>query len=161
RCGRDAVLGDGGIELAEGVADVGGGHEVAGDGGGEFRAEPVGFAELEFSASMERAEAGMAGVAKHAAASSVGERKFTERRFVDGVASAGREFGWGLGHGVLLGGRSPSAGRSEADGAVTKIRGAPWWFFRMCGKQRSYQKPAIGDQTVTRRSTGMERIGSS
>lgn len=85
---RDAVLGDGGIELAEDMVDVGGGHEIAGNGGGEFGAERSGFTELEFGTSMEWAEGEVAGMAKHAAAATVGEREFAELRFVRGEAGA-------------------------------------------------------------------------
>jgi hypothetical protein len=42
----DAVLGQGGEDFAHDVVDVGGGEEVAGEGGGDFRAKAVRFQEL-------------------------------------------------------------------------------------------------------------------
>ena len=55
--GGDAVLGDGGIELAKEVVDVG--VEFGRDGLREFGAEVGRFEELKFSAGVEGAEVGM------------------------------------------------------------------------------------------------------
>jgi hypothetical protein len=69
----DAVLGGGGEEFAEDVVDVGGGEEIAVERGGNFAAEELGFAELEFLAGVEGAEDGMSRAAQHAATAAVGE----------------------------------------------------------------------------------------
>src|SRR6266700_2741572 len=54
--GRDAVLGDGLKEFAEDEVDVRGGHETAGESGGELGAEAVRFDDLALGASVEDAE---------------------------------------------------------------------------------------------------------
>jgi len=70
--GWDAVLGRGGEEFAENEVDVRSGHELAGEGGGEFGAEALGFQELHLIAGVEETE-GRVGVAtEHAAAATVG-----------------------------------------------------------------------------------------
>jgi len=76
--GRDAVLGDGGVEASEDVVDVGGGHEVAGKGLREFGAEAAGLLKLEFGVSVGQAEVRVSGVTEHAAAATVGERELTK-----------------------------------------------------------------------------------
>jgi len=72
---RDAVLRDGGEEFAEDVVDVGGGEEIAVEGGGDFVAQALGFEELEFLPGMEGAEGRMERAAQHAAAAAVGKWK--------------------------------------------------------------------------------------
>jgi hypothetical protein len=52
----DAVLGQGGEDFAHDVVDVGGGQEIAGEGGGHFRAQAVGFEELVLGVGVEKAE---------------------------------------------------------------------------------------------------------
>lgn len=76
---RDAVLRDGGKEFAEDVVDVGGGEEVAVEGGGDFVAEALGLEELKLLAGMEGAENRMVGAAQHAAAAAVGKLKLAGR----------------------------------------------------------------------------------
>jgi hypothetical protein len=89
--GWDAVLGRGGEEFAENEVDVRSGHELAGEGGGEFGAEALGFQELHLIAGVEETEGGMGVVTEHAAAASVGSlemaaigvgRSFRERSLV-------------------------------------------------------------------------------
>ncbi len=70
--GWDAVLGQGGEEFAEDEVDVGGGHEITADGGGDLGTEALGFEELHFVAGVEEAKSGVAVVAEHAATASVG-----------------------------------------------------------------------------------------
>src|SRR5260370_5451091 len=70
--GRDAVLGQGGEECAEDEVDVGGGHELAGDGGGDLGTEALGFKKLHLVAGVEGTKRGMSGVARHATTASVG-----------------------------------------------------------------------------------------
>jgi hypothetical protein len=82
------------------VVDVGSGHEIAGDGFGKFCAETIGFCELGFSAGVEEAEARVAGMAKHAAATAVSKGKLAEGRFGLRGSGAGRSGG---GHDWLLG----------------------------------------------------------
>src|SRR6266516_3198209 len=53
--GRDAVLGDGFIEFAEGEVDVRGSHEAASESDSEFGAEVIGFGNLALGASVENA----------------------------------------------------------------------------------------------------------
>jgi len=53
--GRDAVLGDGFIEFAEGEVDVRGSHEAASESDSEFGAETIGFGNLALGASVENA----------------------------------------------------------------------------------------------------------
>jgi hypothetical protein len=81
----DTVLGDGGKEFAEDVVDVGGGEEIAVDGGGNFIAQALGLEELQFLPGMEGAEGRMDRTAQHAAAAAVGKVKLTAR----GDTSAG------------------------------------------------------------------------
>jgi hypothetical protein len=69
---RDAVLGSGGEEFAENEVDVGGGHELAGEGGGEFGADTLGFQKLHFIVGVEETERGMGVVTEHATAAAVG-----------------------------------------------------------------------------------------
>jgi hypothetical protein len=69
----DAVLGDGDEQFAEDVVDVGGGEEIALEGGGDLFAQALGFEELQFFAGVEDAEVGMGGGAEHAAGTAVGE----------------------------------------------------------------------------------------
>ena len=52
----DAVLGQGGEDFAHHVVDVGGGQEIAGEGGGHFRAQAMGFEELVLGVGMEQAK---------------------------------------------------------------------------------------------------------
>jgi hypothetical protein len=54
------------------VVDVGGGEVVAGEAGGEFGADALGLDTLALFAGVERAEAGMIAMAKHATAAAVG-----------------------------------------------------------------------------------------
>ena len=72
---RDAVLGDGGEEFAEDVVDVGGGEEIAVEGGGNFVAETLGLEELELLPGVEGTEEGMSRGAQHAAEAAVGKVK--------------------------------------------------------------------------------------
>src|SRR5213082_3557981 len=83
---RDAVLRDGFEQFAEDEVDVGGGHEAAGERGGELRAEAIGFEKLTLGAGVENAERGMIRLAQHAAEASVGERELAEGRFIEGGA---------------------------------------------------------------------------
>jgi hypothetical protein len=83
----DAVLGQGGEDFAHHVVDVGGGQEIAGEGGGHFRAQAVGFEELVLGVGVEEAESGAIFMAKHAASAAVGEGELTEVGM--GVASCG------------------------------------------------------------------------
>jgi len=71
----DAVLCGGDKEFAEDVVDVGGGEEIAVEGGGDFAAQALGLEELEFLAGMEGAEGRMGRAAQHAAAAAVGKLK--------------------------------------------------------------------------------------
>lgn len=89
RAGGDTVLRDGGVEAAEGVVDVGGGEEIAGEGLGEFGAEAFGFELLKLGASVEEAEVGMGGMAEPAAAATVRERELAESGFLQGIAVTG------------------------------------------------------------------------
>src|SRR5215472_18909819 len=66
-----AVLGDGGEDLAEGIVDVGGGEEVAGESGGKFCADFSRFEELLFLAGMEDAEGSVCGGAGETATAAV------------------------------------------------------------------------------------------
>lgn len=68
---RDAVLGGGGEEFAENEVDVGGGHKLAGEGGGEFGANTLGLQKLHFIVGVEEAERGMGVVTEHATAAAV------------------------------------------------------------------------------------------
>jgi len=87
--GRDAVLGDGLKEFAEDEVDVRGGHETAGESGGELGAEAVRFDDLALGASVEDAERRMMVLAEHATDAAVGERELAERGIVDGDAGTG------------------------------------------------------------------------
>jgi len=87
--GRDAVLGDGLKEFAEDEVDVRGGHETAGESGGELGAEAVRFDDFALGASVEDAERRMIVLAEHATDAAVGERELAERGIVDGDAGTG------------------------------------------------------------------------
>jgi hypothetical protein len=63
----DAVLGQGGEDFVHDVVDVGGGQEIAGEGGGHFRAQAVGFEELVLGVGVEEAEGRVVAVTEHAA----------------------------------------------------------------------------------------------
>jgi hypothetical protein len=91
---RDTVLGDGDKEFAEDVVDVGGGKEIAVEGGGDFVAEALGLEELKLLPGMEGTEGRMGRAAQHAAAAAVGEVKLAAR----GDSSTGIR----IGHGNLL-----------------------------------------------------------
>ena len=82
----DAVLRDGFEELAEDEVDVGGGHEAAGERGGKFRAELIGFEKLTLGAGVKNAERRMVRLAQHAAGAAVGEPKLAEAGFIAGNA---------------------------------------------------------------------------
>jgi hypothetical protein len=71
------------------VADVGGGHKIARESFTEFDAEAFGFDELGFGARVEDAEARVAGMAKHAAVTTVIERELAKFGFVDGGPGSG------------------------------------------------------------------------
>lgn len=74
--GRDLALRESLEDLAEDVVDVETGVEVAGkrrDLLSEFLGESLGLEMLLFFAGMEGAKRGMGGLAKHAAAASIGE----------------------------------------------------------------------------------------
>jgi len=58
----DTVLRDGGKEFAEDVIDVGGGEEIAVEGGGNFVAQALGLEELQLLPGMEGTEERMAGL---------------------------------------------------------------------------------------------------
>lgn len=99
---RKAVLGDRSEELAEDEVDIGGGEEIAANGGSDFRANLMRFEELLLGVCMEGAE-GRVIAAEHAAAAAVGEGELTERGFdlrgdgvgVDGCgAFSGHESLW-------------------------------------------------------------------
>jgi len=90
----DAVLGGGDKEFAEDVVDVGGGEEIAVEGGGDFAAQALGLEELPFLAGMEGTERRMGRAAQHAAGTAVGKVKLAAR----GNASAGIR----IHHGSLL-----------------------------------------------------------
>jgi hypothetical protein len=49
-------LGQGGEHFAHDVVDVGGGQEIACEGGGYFRAQAVGFEELVLGVCVEEAQ---------------------------------------------------------------------------------------------------------
>lgn len=69
----DAVLCGGDEEFPEDVVDIRRGEEIAVERGGNFGAEELGFAELEFLAGMEGAEVWVSRAAQHAAAAAVGK----------------------------------------------------------------------------------------
>jgi hypothetical protein len=77
---RNAVLGDGGEEFAEDMVDVRGSEEIPVVGGGDFCAEAVRFAELEFFAGVEETEGRVIVVTGHAAAAAVNELKLATSR---------------------------------------------------------------------------------
>jgi hypothetical protein len=81
----DAVLGQGGEDFAHDVVDVGGGEEVAGEGGGDFCAKAMRFQELQFGVGVEQPQGRVIFMAKHAAAAAVGEGELAEV----GVGGAG------------------------------------------------------------------------
>ena len=70
---RDAVLGDGGVELAEDGVYVGGGEKFAGGSGGQEFADAFGFEELAVFARVMDAVVGMVRGTGHAAVTAVGE----------------------------------------------------------------------------------------
>jgi len=78
----DAVLGQCGEDFAHYVVDVGGGEEVASEGGGHFRAQAVGFEELVLGVGVEEAEGRVVAVPEHAALAVVGEGELAEFRVV-------------------------------------------------------------------------------
>jgi hypothetical protein len=90
----DTVLGGGDEEFAEDVVDVGGGEEIAVEGGADFVAQALGLEALQFLPGMEGAEGRMGRAAQHTAAAAVGKLKLAAR----GDASAGIL----IGHGSLL-----------------------------------------------------------
>jgi len=90
----DAVLCGGDKEFAEDVVDVGGGEEIAVEGGGDFAAQAPGLEELEFLPGVEGTEGRMGRAAQHAAPAAVGKVKLAAR----GDASAGIR----IRHGNLL-----------------------------------------------------------
>ena len=62
----------GGEQFAEDEVDVGGGHELAGDGGGDLGTEALGFKKLHLVTGVEEEERGVAVVAEHATTAAVG-----------------------------------------------------------------------------------------
>ena len=80
--GRDTVLREGGEEFAEDEVDVRGGQEVAAERSRELGAEAMGFEELLFLVSMEKAECGVILVAQHAALAAIGEKELAEMGIV-------------------------------------------------------------------------------
>jgi hypothetical protein len=74
----NTILGQGGEDFAEDVVDVGGGEEIAGEGGGHFGAKSMGFQELLLGVAVEETEGRVGVVAKHAAAAAVGEGELAE-----------------------------------------------------------------------------------
>jgi len=85
----EAVLGDGGEELAENVVDVNGSEVFAGRRSGDLAAQLIGLDELALGATMENAESGMILVPEHAALAAVGKREKTKMRIVCGGAFSG------------------------------------------------------------------------
>lgn len=75
--GLDVALGDGGEEAAKGGAEVAGRDVGAGEEASNLFADVAGGEGLGFFASVERAEVGMARLARHAAAMAVAEGKGT------------------------------------------------------------------------------------
>lgn len=67
----ESVGGEKGVELAEGLVDVGGGHELAGDGG-EFGSDALGVKDEALAPGVVEAEGGVAVPAGVAAAPAVG-----------------------------------------------------------------------------------------
>jgi len=78
----DAVLGQGGEDFAHYVVDVGGGQEIAGEGGGHFRAQAVGFEELVLDVGVKQAKRCVIFMPEHAALAVVGEGELAEFRVV-------------------------------------------------------------------------------
>ena len=78
----DAVLGQSGEDFAHDVVDVGGGQEIAGEGGGHLRAEPVGFEQLVLGMGVEEAEGCVIPMPEHAALAVVGKGELAEFRVV-------------------------------------------------------------------------------
>jgi hypothetical protein len=89
----NAALRDGGEDFAENMVDIGGGEEVAGEGGRELFAKMRRFQELLLVAGMEGAEGGVIVLADHAAVAAVSERELAELGKID--------FGTFCGHGNL------------------------------------------------------------
>jgi len=81
----NAVLRGSSEDFAEDVVDVGGGEEIAVEGGGNFAAQALGLEELQFLPGMEGTEGRMGRAAQHAAAAAVGKLKLAAR----GDTSAG------------------------------------------------------------------------
>ena len=69
---RKAVLRDSSEELAENEVNIGGGEKIAGERGGDFRAELIRFEELLLGAGVEGAKQRMI-AAEHATAAAVSE----------------------------------------------------------------------------------------
>lgn len=89
--GRNAVLGEGGEELAEDEVDVGGGQEVAGERSRKLGTESLGYEELLFLAGVEETEGGMVLLTQHATLAAVGERELTEMGVRGSRAFSGHE----------------------------------------------------------------------
>ena len=89
-----AVLRDGDKEFAEDVVDVGGGEEIAVEGGGNFVAQALGLEALKFLPGMEGTKGSMDRAAQHAAAVAVGKLKL--------VACGDTSTGILIRHGSLL-----------------------------------------------------------
>ena len=90
----DTVLRDGGKEFAEDVVDVGGGEEIAVEGGGNFGAKALGLEELEFLPGVKGTKGTMGRAAQHTAAAAVGE--------VELAAGGDTGIRFLVGHGSLL-----------------------------------------------------------
>jgi len=75
-------LGQGGEDFAHYVVDVGGGQEIAGEGGGHFRAQAVGFEELVLDVGVKQAKRCVIFMPEHAALAVVGEGELAEFRVV-------------------------------------------------------------------------------
>jgi hypothetical protein len=80
--GRDTVLHEGGEEFAEDEVDVRGGQEVAAERSSELGAEAMGFEDLLFLVSMEKAEGRVILLTQHAALAAIGEKELAEMRIV-------------------------------------------------------------------------------
>jgi hypothetical protein len=75
----DTVLRDGDEKFAEDVVDVGGGEEIAVEGGRDFCAQALGLEELQFLPGMEGTAGRMDRAAQHAAGAAAGKWKLTTR----------------------------------------------------------------------------------
>jgi hypothetical protein len=89
----NAALRDGGKDFAENMVDVGGGEEVAGEGGRELFAKMRRFQELLLVAGMKGAKGRVIFLADHTAVAAVGEGELAEL--------GGYDFGTFCGHGSL------------------------------------------------------------